>query len=183
MPHCHDYNMIRPRRVTSQCLRWERAMSKSNCMEDWWYEEKGGQLSIRQKQVWSPVQAEISYQSRNHYLESPVFMKVFNKTLTTLKAITLYDQAWTNLGSATRSEQTTIGSYQLNSCTYLALPPGTPGAFPKCLTASLWLLHPWMRTQCWPLGDRRASWSNVMISPPASRMRDLARSVTLSAQI
>jgi len=39
-----------------------------------------------------------------------------------------------------------------------------------------------MSTQFCPLGDRRANWSNVIISPPASKMRARAPAVTLSAQ-
>jgi hypothetical protein len=46
-----------------------------------------------------------------------------------------------------------------------------PGAGPKCLTASRWLLGPRSSTQSLPVGRCSASWSKVRHSPPAWRSR------------
>merc|ERR1719412_2603770 len=57
---------------------------------------------------------------------------------------------------------------------------GTPGA-PKCFTASRALRGPCTSTVFLPVGARTASWSKVMISPPAFRILSRAFSVTLRA--
>lgn len=53
--------------------------------------------------------------------------------------------------------------------------------WPKCLTASRAFLGPRNSTVFVPLGARSASWSKVMHSPPAARMRARAVSVNLRA--
>jgi len=58
---------------------------------------------------------------------------------------------------------------------------GTPGAGPKCLHASLDFRLPCMRIVFLPVGAFKASWSKVIISPPAFRIRARAFSVTRSA--
>lgn len=54
--------------------------------------------------------------------------------------------------------------------------------WPKCLTASRAFLGPRRSTVLVPLGARSASWSKVMHSPPAARMRARAVSVNRRAQ-
>merc|ERR1719385_73550 len=58
---------------------------------------------------------------------------------------------------------------------------GVPAA-PKCLTASRALRGPCRRMVFFPVGALRASWSKVMISPPAFKILSRAFSVTLRAQ-
>ena len=65
--------------------------------------------------------------------------------------------------------------------THLVWLCGTPGASPKCLTASRALRGPWRRMVFWPSGALRASWSKVSTSPPALRIRARAPSVNLRA--
>lgn len=60
---------------------------------------------------------------------------------------------------------------------------GTPGALPKWRQASRVLRLPCMTTVFFPVGDNRASWSNVMTSPPAFAILSRARSVTRRAQM
>merc|ERR1712045_1114771 len=62
----------------------------------------------------------------------------------------------------------------------LELELGTPGA-PKCLTASRALRGPCTSMVFFPVGARTASWSKVMISPPAARILSRAFSVTRRA--
>jgi hypothetical protein len=59
--------------------------------------------------------------------------------------------------------------------------PGTPGAGPKCLSASL-DLGPLSKITFSPLGLFKANWSNVVQNPPALVILALALSVNLKAQ-
>lgn len=63
----------------------------------------------------------------------------------------------------------------------LVLEPGTPGAFPKYLSAVRALVGPRRRTALAPFGDLTANWSRVMHSPPALMIRALAVSVNFRA--
>merc|ERR1711865_278657 len=60
---------------------------------------------------------------------------------------------------------------------------GTPGALPKNRSAFRDFTQPRKRTVPWPMGERRASLSNVMHSPPALTMRARAVSVKRRAQM
>merc|ERR1711997_514225 len=59
--------------------------------------------------------------------------------------------------------------------------PGRPAA-PKCFWASRDLRGPWIIRVFLPVGALRASWSKVIISPPALRILSRAFSVTRRAQ-
>merc|ERR1719345_559436 len=60
---------------------------------------------------------------------------------------------------------------------------GTPGALPKNRSALRDFTHPRRSTVPWPIGERKASLSKVMHSPPAFTMRARAVSVKRKAQI
>ena len=57
---------------------------------------------------------------------------------------------------------------------------GVPAA-PKWRLAVLAVLRPWSKTVLAPVGALRASWSKVITSPPAFKMRSRAFSVTCKA--